>query len=297
MFLLSTLYGPLVAATYIAIKHFELSGGNGSTLFTIASGLGFFAHFLLAPRSVLRALLRPKIMLRGLLFGLSQVFILQAQSTGSTTYALSAAVVGSSLVIAAAGLILKERISKGAFASGLLALSGCALNPAILGVSVLGVLGGVTQGVAAITTRSIVGAQKGKNVVLDTFLSVAVGLFCSMAFGALFLEPSQLTHLKANTHLLPILVVLSATLLTQYAFFALYRALPAHKASVVGLSRIPASLALEFLLVGSVYSTREIASALLVATGALALPFLERTKSEPETMDSELRQTIIASTG
>ena len=286
---LTLFYGPLVAATYLLIRHGGIGGSDGFVNFVFASAVGFAVHFVYSPRAMSQAIFDPKVSLRGLLFGVSQILILQAQAQGSTTYALTTALAGNFAVFLASSFLFKEKTGKGGWICGALAFGGCAINPKLLDLSTIGLLGGITQGIAALTTRSIMTRAGPARALRDAYHSVGVGLFYASLFGTLFLARKSEHASIADISLSGTLTILAAVLITQYSFFALYRSMPAHKASIVSLSRLPASLLLEAALFGASFSGIEILSTLTIAAGAVLLPFLNQALSDdtPDQVSSD----------
>lgn len=235
-------YGLVVAAAYLFLKLTTQDGGIAS-FGGLCFGM-FFLHLLVWPKLTVSGLLKPEMLFRGALYGSTQMLIFTAQSRGQSSSALVAATMGSICGVVLGRLILKERIQGYA----LVAVGFCSIavfsNPLLVLNSHFGVLGGLTQGLGFVIARSLMLKQQSIRQSISTqfFIAGCITL-CVLAFTHRL--PSITTISGRN-----MLILLAFGFVIQYGFFYLYKVLDAQRASLLTLSRLPSSIALEHFVVG-----------------------------------------------
>lgn len=256
-------YGGFVAGAYLLIRVFGTQGGLN--IFALSTAVAFVAHLLLWPRQTVAGLLDHKMVIRGVLYGLTQVLIFKAQAHGQTSAALVASTMGSVFGVILGRFFLGERLRGAALVAAGFCFTACFIDPLIIVKSYWGLAGGLIQGIGFVLARSLMLTGKSPSQSISTGFCLA----SIVGFVTLFLSGEIASASQINLRNLVFITIV--VVLIQYAFFQLYRALDSQRASMLLLSRIPWALALEFLLFGAVIAAAQLASSILIAFGALLL--------------------------
>lgn len=260
--LLGILYGGFVAAAYFLVRLRGVHGGL--EIFTLGCFISFFLHLLVVPRKAAIGLRDPRMFVRGLFYGLAQVFIFKAQYDGQTSGALVAAVFGSVIAVVLGHFLLKERPSRLAILAIVLAFSGFFIDLSLFMTSSWGIAGGLVQGLSIVTVRWL---MKNKHSQQE---AISVGFLLGGIVGLLTLTVSGELSLISQIHLVDMLWAVPVMFITQYFYFYLIKILDAPRSSILVLTRIPWAMGLEFAVLGIVASVNQVlASACVVLAAAI----------------------------
>jgi drug/metabolite transporter (DMT)-like permease len=258
-------YGAIVAAAYFLLKYFS-HGDGGLCLFAALSGLIFCIHFLIWPKPTLKGLLDRDACIRGVLYGLTQVMITKALKQGFTSTALVASTMGSVFGVLLGRLVLKEVIKGYALVGAAFCFIAVFLNPMLIFKSYWGVVGGLTQGLGFVLSRSLMLREKSIRQSISTgFLMSALVSLLAVA----------LTEKNMNGFLslkiMDVAILVAIAVMIQYGFFYLYKVLDSQRASLLTLSRLPWSMTFDYLILGSAFAFQKIIAACLIAAGSAFL--------------------------
>jgi drug/metabolite transporter (DMT)-like permease len=256
-------YGGIVASAYLFVRLRGQDGGLG--LFSAAAASVFLIHLALWPRLTLRGVLDRKMVLRGLLYGLTQVLIFKAMANGHTSTALVASTMGSVFGVILGRAVLRERIDGLAVVAGAFCFAAVFLNPMLIAQSHWGVLGGLIQGTGFVLARSLMVEKKSRRQ------SISTGFFVAALVGVVVLSLEGKTGTIFTTGAENLAIGIGIALVVQYAFFHLYKVLDAQRASMLTLSRIPWAFGLEYAIVGTALAGPKILAATLITMGAALL--------------------------
>ncbi len=257
------IYGGILTFAYLFVRMHGHDGGLA--LFAAAAACGWFLHLLIWPKHTLQGLLQPKMLLRGLLFGLTQVFIFKVQKAGLTSAALVSSTMGSVFGVLLGRIYLKEKLKGLSFGALGFSLAAVFINPALILSSYLGVIGGFIQGTGFVLARSLMLEAQSvrQSIATGFFVSVLVAGVALLASGEAVQVLSVLPH--------DLFVTLLLVLTIQYAFFYLFRVLDAPRASMLTLSRIPWAVCLEWAILGVLAKPTQWAAAGLVGASSVLL--------------------------
>ena len=256
-------YGALIAAAYLYVRLNDASGGLG--LFAVSAGVCFFLHLVLFPKSIAMGLKNKTAIVRGLLFGTTQVLIFKAQAEGFTTTALVSATMGSVFGVIFGRILLKEKLKGVSVLAAVFCFTAVFIDPSLILKSYWGVIAGLIQGVAWVLVRKLMLEEIPiKEGVSIGFLVASLVSF--LGFYAFGWKSSELLFPLRH-----IVVVVFFALTIQYAFFYLYKLLDSQRASLLTLSRIPWVIGVEGALFGALISTNKVLSAILIMVGTLIL--------------------------
>ena len=263
--ILGLAYGALTASVYIWLKASGVSGGLG--LFTSGCGCLFLMHLCATRPAQYRKIFEPKNILRGILFGLSQVCLLQSQVSHTTSVAFISAVAGSLTGSACGHFLLSERIRP----MQLLGLTIC-IVALIIGqngtaISFWAITGGVLQGLTATVARSI--ATRSENA----YFPIASGCCFAALIGLLvLLFKGELNQLK-DIAIGDVCISATAIMAVQYSFFYVLRKMDIQRASVFSLTRIPWAIVIERIFLGIPIILHSFEVGLLIILGSIISNF------------------------
>ena len=253
-------FGAIISVAYLFVK---LRGSDGGLdLFCLASVAIFIGHLIIWPKLTLAGIMDWKMMIRGLLYGLTQVLIFKSQAHGSTSTALIAATTGNVFGAILGRLILKEKLYGVALLAATICASAAFTNPNILIVSYWGLIGGFIQGLGFVLARSIMIEKKSIRQ------SISTGFFFAAAISVavLLLDQKGMTFLF-NVRWNNVAFTVAIAVLVQYGFFYLFKILDSQRASLLALSRIPSAIGIESVLFGRLISVSQGVSAVLILIG------------------------------
>lgn len=256
-------YGGIVACGYLFARVQGTHGGLD--LLAWAGGAIFVGHLILFPSVTARGLIRPKLVVRGVLYGLAQVLIFTAQSGGDTSSALVASTSGSIFGMLLGRMFLGERVRGLALAAAVLSVLAVFHQPALVFKSGMGLAGGFVQGIGFVIVRSLMIDRERirRAIAVEFFWASAV----SVAALAILGDAGALVRVAPQAVAAGALLAL----VIQYAFFHLFRVLDSQRASMLTLSRIPWALALEAVLIGVIPGSGRILAAALVLSASVLL--------------------------
>jgi drug/metabolite transporter (DMT)-like permease len=250
-----------LAGTYFSLKKFGKEGGV--TLFGQATFCLFILHFLFLPKLTIKGISDWKNVLRGFLFGFTQVCLLRAQSDGLTSTVLLVSTMGNVVGMFLGRAFLKEKVSGVSLAASLIAVIGVVVNFSLVFQSRWAVLGGLIQGISSVIVRSLMIKQRSiPESVGSGFLMGSISTLILVKGEA---DLSKYLHINV----ISLVVVMALLLVVQYAFFYLYRILDSQRASVLALSRVPFAFTWDCFFLGASISYTALVSGILIATGAL----------------------------
>ena len=256
-------YGGIVAGAYLFAR---VRGQHGGLDLLAWAGLVIFAaHVIVFPRLALRGVFRPKLVLRGVLYGLTQVLIFTAMSSGNTATALVASTTGSIFGVVLGRLILGERVRGLALAAVFVSTAAVFQDPGLILGAGWGLLGGLIQGLGFVIVRSLmIDRESVRSSISAEFFWAAL-----VSAGALVWVGDAGTLFRVDWQDVAAAVFLAGVI--QYAFFHLFKVLDSQRASMLTLSRIPWALAFEGVLLGIVPGTQQITTSGLVLMAAALL--------------------------
>jgi len=262
MMLYGLIYGALTSGGYLWLKNSGVEGGL--PLFTASCALLFILHSFSNFKESYTSLIALSGVVRGLLFGLAQCCLLLSQATHSTSNSMMTAVAGSITCSFLGHLILGERLGK-ALAFGLgLCILGIGATAVDSKVNTWAILGGVLQGLTAISARFMMRKK------ITTFSAVTSGLFYGALVGSLALSLdsnlSSIGKLSYTSVCIGGIVIVTI----QYSFFLLYRFLDVQRASILSLSRIPWAHFFEWSIFQTTPSGNAVLASAFVVAGAAA---------------------------
>jgi drug/metabolite transporter (DMT)-like permease len=257
------LYGAVVAIAYLFVKVRGHDGGLA--LFAAASVSAFLIHLALFPKNTFQGLWDRQMLIRGLLYGGTQVLIFKAQASGNTSAALVASTLGAVFGVILGRLILGERIHGVAMISVFLCFSAVCVYAPLLLHSYWGMLGGLIQGTGFVLSRSLMVQKKSipQSISTGFFAASVVSVFALLASGSVI----SALHVGMDNLLITVVIAI----VVQYAFFQLYRIMDAQRASLLTLSRIPWAMSLEHALLGSEIGPSQLLSSSLITLGSAIL--------------------------
>ena len=250
-------YGALIAGSYLVIK--KVSGDLFIVYFSVSClGLAFcLIPFLRLPF--------PKpfspVLLRGIMYAITNFMFLTSQSNGSVSSSLAAALIGS-MCISVPSLVKHPFRIKNFIIIISLFLGGFLLYDQIK-VSYLALISGLLQAVTFSSASRSMRAQKN-SIIWNLFVGfVIVAIFGSIGFMILpvFSRISEITFQS----IIPICIV---TLVAQIAFFTLYKEFKVESASRYSLGRIPWSFLIEMIYTGNVLPFHTIMGAIFLSFGS-----------------------------
>ncbi|MGK5090367.1 hypothetical protein WDW86_22710 [Bdellovibrionota bacterium FG-2] len=264
-------YGGILSFAYLFVRMHGHDGGL--TLFAAAAACAWLAHLVVWPKRTIQGLAQPKMLFRGMLFGLTQVFIFKVQKAGLTSAALVSSTMGSVFGVLLGRVYLKEKLKGLSFGALGFSLAAVFINPALILSSYLGVIGGFIQGTGFVLARSLMIEEQSVRQ------SVATGLFVAAVVSIVALLVGGETSAASFLSLAPtdLLMTMGLLLVVQYAFFCLFRVLDAPRASMLTLSRIPWAVCLEWAILGIIAKPTQWVAACFVAASS-ALLILESRK-------------------
>lgn len=266
-------FGLIVAGAYLFLKLTTTDGGIAS--FGALSFCVFFSHLVIWPRRSLSGLLNSEMLFRGLLYGTTQMLIFAAQSKGQSSSALVAATMGSVFGVILGHWLLGERIRGYALAAAGFCFVAVFSNPLLVLRSHFGVLGGFTQGFGFVVARSLMLKKQSIRQ------SISTQFFVSGCVAVVVLAFTRRMSSIVDVNGQHLLALFAFAIVIQYGFFHLYKILDSQRASLLTLSRLPSSIALEHVIVGTSVTAGQMFAAANIIVGNIFLLFDAR-RASPE---------------
>lgn len=259
-------YGGIIASAYIIIK---LTGAKGGVNVACVSALVIFLiHLLIWPKLTFQAFGNKKNLLRGITFGLTQIFLFKAQSVAPTSTMLIASIAGALAGSWFGRLILKEHPSWNEVIAMIIAVGGSLIGTHnFLNASIWAALGGLVQGLSGVIARSLMRGNVSRRGSVGTgFFMLSLTTFIVLLINK---DLSSISDLKWWG----ILAAGGAAVISQYAFFQLYKLYSTQKATVFTLLRAPWGVAIESVFLNSGVTALKVLSSIIVFAGAIiAIP-------------------------
>lgn len=259
-------YGGIIAGTYLIAKLTGVKGGLDVAC--VSSFIAFILHIVIWPKLTTTAFRDWRNILRGSLFGITQIFLFLAQSNASTSTMLIASISGAIAGAWIGRIILKEHASKKELLAMLIAIVGTLMGTGWhIEANIYAITGGLIQGITGVTARSLMKSRVSRRGAVGSgfFILGLVTLFWILITDG----ATQLVEVNS----LGVLGVTVAALCSQYAFFHLYRVYDTQKAVVFTLLRAPWGVALEAIFVSSgIPLLKAISSIVVFLAGFLAIP-------------------------
>ena len=254
--------GGIIAGTYLIMK---LAGAKGGIdVVCISSFNAFLIHMAIWPKLTVSAFYDKRNLLRGLTFGLAQIFLLKAQSVAPTSTMLIASIAGALAGSWLGKILLKEHPSWNEVLAIVVAIGGTliAIDGEIY-ANVWAIIGGLIQGLTSVLARSLMKSKVSRRGAIGSgFFILAITMLVVLLINK---DTGSVMDLKWSG----IIAVGGAVALSQYAFFQLYKIYSTQKATVFTLLRAPWGVALERTFVESSVSTVKVISSVVVFIGAL----------------------------
>jgi len=254
--------GGIIAGAYLIMK---LAGAKGGVdVVCISSFIAFLIHMAIWPKLTVSAFYDKRNLLRGLTFGLAQIFLLKAQSVAPTSTMLIASIAGALAGSWLGKILLKEHPSWNEVLAIVVAIGGTliAIDGEIY-ANVWAIIGGLIQGLTSVLARSLMKSKVSRRGAIGSgFFILAITMLVVLLINK---DTGSVMDLKWSG----IIAVGGAVALSQYAFFQLYKIYSTQKATVFTLLRAPWGVALERTFVESSVSTVKVISSVVVFIGAL----------------------------
>jgi drug/metabolite transporter (DMT)-like permease len=264
-------HGLLVALAYFAYRSYSTS--SCVALFAIAS-LVCAAFNALVSKSTFTEILADKtILVRAVLFGFSNLFLFEALDSGLTSEVVFASSIGTAIGMVGAAILLSEKISGLGLLGVLLAVASALVNPETLKVNWLGIVGGLLQGSAAVSTRLLMKSRASRIPVTVTTSALTGGILATI-----WLALGSRTHLLFDQSTTGIIVGAISIVSVQYSVLYLYRILDAQRAGTLAMSRVPWSVGIDVLFRSLTPTPAAIFSAALVSLGMCMLSYADFSK-------------------
>ncbi len=258
-----TCFGAFIAFIYFFVRWRGLDGGL--TLFALGAGLVFLGHLVVWPRDTLAGLKDTKILIRAILFGITQVFLLKAQSNGNTSAVLVASTMGSVFGILAGRIFLKEKLEGLAFLAILSTVAAVFLNPILILSSYLGIIGGLIQGSSLALSRHLMIEKKSIRRNISTGYGIATLIAVPI------LMSSGTAPLLQNISILDVIVTAGIAALVQYFYFFLCKRMDAPRIAILALSRIPWAIAIEYVILRHLPTQNGVVAGALIVLSTVLL--------------------------
>lgn len=233
-------YGILVSISYIIFKYIDLKGGL--YIFFASCSILLLVSICINPKKFLTALNNKFLNYRGLIFALSHIFIFIAQISGFTSDIIVSSISGSIIGTSLSHLLLKEKLTKSLILSSALCLLIWFIYPAIYYVKILGLVTGLL--IASLMISSRYAAKAENSIITILQISFLYGSILSFFSIICFYEVQTLSELSSQDILIATIILLSM----QIFYIYMFKHVEASKASVLILSRVPASYLFEFLV-------------------------------------------------
>jgi len=263
--------GGIIAGTYLIMK---LAGAKGGIdVVCISSFIIFLIHITIWPKLTVSAFNDKRTLLRGLAFALSQVFLLKAQSVAPTSTMLIASIAGALAGSWLGKLVLKEHPSWNEVLAIVIAIGGTLLaSTGTIEANIWATIGGLIQGLNSVVARSL---MKNK---ISRRGAVGSGLFILGLTMLVVLLINKDANSVMNLKWSGIFAVGGAVVISQYAFFQLYKIYSTQKATVFTLLRAPWSVALEGIFLGAGVGLAKVISSVIVFLAALIALYKPRNR-------------------
>lgn len=246
-------YGGLLAGTLVVFR--ELSSHGGLPLYTYSALLAWLLHLVAWPTLTLQSLKKRPMVIRGLLFALTQVLFFRGQEIGSTSDALVASLLGTISSMFLIRIVLRERPSNITWIAAAISVLSLLANPSLMFLSAFALLSGIVQGLSTMySTKLMITREKRRTVVSTScFFAAIIGLtICAVQYR---LNPPAVYNYSY------IVTGAALILMVQYSFYSLIKLLGGIKVSTLSLSRIPWALGFERFIVGRTISLSQLTSA------------------------------------
>ncbi len=263
-------YCGIIAAAYLFVRTHTSDGGIA--IFGSMAILVFVIHLMIWPKLTFLGLRDKRMWARGFFYGVTQILVLKAQSSGFTSTAFVSSIMGSVFGVILGRVILKERIQGLAIVGAAFCFIAVFLNPMIILQSYWGLVGGFTQGLSFVLARSLMTEKRSIRQ------SIATGFFVSAVITVAFLTTTSSPRLLLEVNFHDLIIVTALGIIIQYGFFYLYKMLDTQRASLVALSRLPWAMALERIIYGNALLLPQILSSTLIMIGSAFLLFDAKTK-------------------
>lgn len=255
--------GCVLALAYVVIKATDISGGLA--YFGLSCLLVWLLHLLVFGVAGLNGLFNKALVFRGILFGISQVLFFTALRYASAGEMIIASVTGGVVGLLLGAFILKEKISNKALASAALIIACPIIETDFLHVGFYAILGGIIQGSGVAITRSIMrkdNSAPSMTVATGLFYAGLINLFVLVFFQGKY----QLSSVSPNELLIFCLILLAV----QYGQVLVHKVMDTQRSSIYTLSRIPAAIFLEFIILRTVPTwSKIILGAIILGAGVI----------------------------
>lgn len=247
-------YGPIIAATYVLLK--KVGNGRPDLLLALSSLVSAAAIAGIFPKASFKALISRPILLRSVCFAGAQVLLVASLRSAEVSGALVAAMAGT-VVAYVSHWFLRRKTQAPSWFGWLISICGTILAVTSIRMAALPIMAGILQGFSFFLLKGI--TRTNIQPIATQFpIFLITGLL-----GALFNVPSGIT--------MPGVVAVAGVgfvlIIVQLYAYWINKVFAGTTASIIGGSRVPASLAIDHFFIGAHVSLNFFFGALLVLFG------------------------------
>ena len=210
---------------------------------------------------------------RGFIFGTTQILIIMAMETGSTSHVILTSVLGLLVVGVLSKLLINEKFHMSHVFTFLTCLFSFFLFNENLTANPYALASGIVAGITPILTRLAVKRSFSTYTILGTSTFYGGLISCLFLY---FYKDLSLFSMSFSWG--PFSLILLLLILIQVAYINLLKVNTAPFFSALLLSRIPVTMLLEYLLIGEVFKNGQLIGGGLLLLGATLPTFLTKAK-------------------
>lgn len=260
--LIVSFYGLAVVIGYQLLK--SISSDGGILLFAMSS-ISISIVFLIFKKDYFQEGVLSKVAVsRGLLFGVTQVLLLYSQKSSDVSQVLLAAVVGMISGLLLSIVLLQEKPSKEIIISAVVCCAAVFADQSIFQGNIYAVGGGVLQGLNMVIIRklNLSKVSFGASLSSGFLFSGVITMSCFAMF-----DLGEVPQVDPNLYFSVALVGLLLYLIQLFQFFCL-KICDSSTVSVLSLTRIFWSLAVEWVLYLKLPTISRMVSSVIIFAGA-----------------------------
>ncbi len=251
-----SLYGAVIVLSYLSIK--ALSGQNYLLYFTISCAV--LALFTLPFLKLPFPKVSSGILVRGVLYAVTNFLMLASQNQGKVSSSLAAALIGT-LVVSLPSLLKPPYRAKNLLILSCIAVGVSLLMDQIV-LSYLAVISGLIQAITFTTAGKLMRTHE-----MSIRWNLIAGFTCVSVLGGVvsfFTSLGDLSELKVVN----LACIMAVILISQISFFQLYRNFSIETAGRFSLGRIPWSYVMEMIYSASLAPVHTIIGVLVLSVGS-----------------------------
>lgn len=277
-------HGVIITLVYSVIKFFDVSGKI--EIFTSAMILAFFALIPFA-LTHLKDVFRPILLIKGLSFGLTQVFIYQTLVLSNVSNTMIASLFGGIVVTVAGAIFLKESLPPKSYIGVGLAFLGSFIyfigKIDLISISLFAFLAGLLQGATTTITRSNVkNSFSWISIIISNFFwgGIILTIFSLYENNGL---PQSETFFSTNSFIVAVVIIFA-----QLSLFLMMKFSSTQVSASLSLTRIPTSFICDVLVFSGTVFLVDAISTLLITSG-IALTAIFNSKKK-QTLKSPFQE-------